>query len=89
VLYALGRHTTELTNQDLAIDSPYNTRLYKGLPPTPIAAPGRKALEAALNPAEGDWIFYVLADDDGSHFFTDSQEEFLEQVEKSRREGIF
>jgi len=89
VLFALGRHTAELTVQDLAIDSPYNTRLYGGLPPTPIAAPGRAALEAALNPAEGNWIFYVLADTDGSHFFTDSEQEFLDQVQKSRDEGIF
>lgn len=89
VLFALGRHTAELTVQDLAIDSPYNTRIYRGLPPTPIAAPGRAALEAALNPVEGDWIFYVLADTDGSHFFTDSEQEFLDQVQKSRDEGIF
>lgn len=89
VLYALGRHTAELTVQDLAIDSPYNTRVYPGLPPTPIAAPGRAALQAALNPADGDWTFYVLASTDGSHFFTDSEAEFLEQVRKSRAEGVF
>lgn len=89
VLYALGRHTAELTVQDLAIDSPYNTRVYPGLPPTPIAAPGRAALQAALSPADGDWLFYVLASTDGSHFFTDSEEEFLAQVSRSRAEGIF
>lgn len=89
VLYAIQRHTAELTQADLAVDSPYNTRLYKGLPPTPIATPGRAALEAALNPAEGDWLFYVLADADGSHFFTDSYDEFLNQVNRSRAEGLF
>ena len=89
VLYAIQRHTAELTVEDLAIDSPYNTRLYKGLPPTPIATPGRAALEAALNPAEGDWLFYVLADADGSHFFTDDYEEFLNQVNRSRADGLF
>lgn len=89
VLYAIQRHTADLTQADLAVDSPYNTRLYKGLPPTPIATPGRAALEAALNPAEGDWLFYVLADADGSHFFTDSYDEFLNQVNRSRAEGLF
>ena len=89
VIYALGRHTTELTFADLNFDSPYNTRLNPGLPPTPIAAPGRAALEAAINPAEGDWLFYVLADEDGSHFFTDDFDEFQQQVAKSRAEGLF
>lgn len=89
VLFAIQRHTADLTVEDLAVDSPYNTRLYKGLPPTPIATPGRAALEAALNPAEGDWLFYVLADADGSHFFTDNYDEFLEQVNSSRAEGLF
>ena len=89
VLYAIQRHTAELTVDDLATDSPYNTRLYKGLPPTPIATPGRAALEAALNPEEGDWLFYVLADADGSHFFTDDYDEFLNQVNRSRADGLF
>ena len=89
VLYAIQRHTADLTVEDLATDSPYNTRLYKGLPPTPIATPGRAALEAALNPEEGDWLFYVLADADGSHFFTDDYNEFLNQVNRSRADGLF
>jgi UPF0755 protein len=41
------------------IDSPYNTYLKKGLPPGPISSPGRKSMEAAVNPAEGDWLFFV------------------------------
>lgn len=66
---------------DLESDSPYNTRRNAGLPPTPIAAPGRAAIEAALNPAEGDWIFYVRDPDasrtpPGGHFFTASSREF-------------
>lgn len=68
-----GRERTEL---DFESDSPYNTRRIAGLPPTPIAAPGRASLEAALNPAEGPWIYYVLADAEGHHFFTDSAAEF-------------
>src|SRR5690606_12058114 len=63
VIYARGpERTGPLTDADLAIDSPYNTRLYPGLPPTPIAAPSRSALDAALHPADGPWLYYVLAD---------------------------
>jgi UPF0755 protein len=60
-----------------------------GLPPTPIAAPSRSALEAALNPAEGPWLFYVLAGEDGSHFFTDDYDEFLRVRDESRAAGLF
>jgi UPF0755 protein len=89
VPYALGVHKTELTASDLEVDSPYNTRRYKGLPPTPIAAPGRASLEAALNPAEGPWIYYVLADAEGNHFFTDDYDEFLAQKQASQDAGLF
>lgn len=89
VIYALGSHKETLTQSDLETDSPYNTRLYPGLPPTPIAAPGRGALEAALFPAEGDWLFYVLADDQGGHFFTSDYNEFLRVKRESQEAGIF
>ncbi len=89
VIYALGERRSQITATDLEVDSPYNTRRNTGLPPTPIAAPGRAALEAALNPAEGDWLFYVLQDRDGTHFFTSDFDAFLDQVRKSREEGIF
>lgn len=78
-----------ITDADLALDSPYNTRLHPGLPPTPIAAPGRAALAAALNPEAGPWLYYVLASEDGSHFFTDDYDEFIAQRDKSRAEGLF
>jgi UPF0755 protein len=61
---------------DFASDSPYNTRRVGGIPPTPIAAPGMASLEAALNPTDGNWIYYVLEDAQGNHFFTDSFQEF-------------
>ncbi|MEA2446973.1 MAG: hypothetical protein QOK47_610 [Actinomycetota bacterium] len=77
VLYALGEHKEELLRSDLAVDSPYNTRLYPGLPPTPIGAPGADSLAAAVHPATGDWLFYVLADCDGHHFFTPDYNAFL------------
>ena len=68
-----------LTADDLEIDSPYNTRLHKGLPPTPIASPGRASIEAALEPADVDFVYYVLCEKDGEgkHRFSVSYEEFL------------
>ena len=59
-----------------------------GLPPTPIAAPGRASIEAALNPADGPWIYYVLEDAEGNHFFTDSDSEFLAAKERCREAGL-
>ncbi|MGY6502308.1 MAG: endolytic transglycosylase MltG [Acidimicrobiales bacterium] len=90
VIYARGpERTGPITDADLAIDSPYNTRLNPGLPPTPIATPSRSALEAARNPADGPWLYYVLADADGSHFFTDDYNEFLRVRDESRAAGLF
>jgi UPF0755 protein len=78
IIYALGEHRTELFESDLEIDSPYNTRLVQGLPPTPIGAPGRESLQAAVNPADGDWLYYVLSDCEGHHAFSVEYEDFLE-----------
>ena len=78
VNYAIGDHKLGLTVSELAIDSPYNTRLYPGLPPTPIGAAGAEALQAAAAPADGEWLFYVLADCDGRHAFSESYDEFLQ-----------
>ncbi len=86
VLYALGEHKEELTRSDLEIDSPYNTRVVAGLPPTPIGAPGEASLEAAVSPADGDWLFYVLADCAGHHAFSVDYDEFL--ANKSAYESL-
>jgi UPF0755 protein len=59
----------QLSTSDLETDGPYNTRIRVGLPPTPIASPGIKSLEAALNPADTDFLYYVLCGDDGHHEF--------------------
>ncbi len=77
VRYAVGKWTEPLTDADLAVDSPYNTRVVKGLPPTPISNPGVAALRAALEPAAVDYLYYVLKDKQGHHFFTASYDEFL------------
>lgn len=77
-LYALEERNRSLTVSDLAIESPYNLRTNLGLPPTPIGAPGQASLEAAMSPAEGEWIFYVLEDCEGNHAFSVTNEEFLQ-----------
>lgn len=86
VNYAIRDHKLGLTVSELATDSPYNTRLYPGLPPTPIGAAGAEALRAAAEPADGDWFFYVLADCDGRHAFSESYDEFL--VDKAAYEAL-
>ena len=89
VLYALGERTDSLTSSQLDVDSPYNTRKNTGLPPTPINSPGRASIEAALNPAEGDWTYYVLTDTDGSHYFTDDYDDFQRAVRDAQERGVF
>lgn len=59
---------------------PYNTRIDQGLPPTPIANPGRAAMAAAINPTPGPWLYYVNGDADGHLFFTASPSEFQRAV---------
>lgn len=84
VQYALPRHKERLTFDDLEYESPYNTYLHTGLPPGPIASPGLASIEAALNPADGDWLFYVLIDPEtGEHAFAETYEEFLEYREQA------
>jgi UPF0755 protein len=86
VEYAVGH--AELTAKDLKSPSPYNTYTRVGLPPTPIAAPGEAAIKAALQPAEGNWIYYVLATEEGEHAFTDSYEEFVDLKAQARAKGL-
>ncbi len=81
VNYALGRDDIGLglTADDLEVDSPYNTRKYPGLPPGPIDSPGDEAIQAALHPAEGTWLWYVTVDlKTGETKFTDDYDQFQE-----------
>ena len=77
----LGR---ELRRRDMSVDSPYNTYKYRGLPPGPIANPGRSALEAALNPDDTDFLYFV-ADGTGGHAFAKTLREHNRNVAEWRR----
>jgi UPF0755 protein len=83
VQYALGKAKEDLKLDDLDVDSPYNTYRNPGLPPGPIASPGRESIQAALEPAQTDYLYYVLEADGEKHFFTDNYEEFLEAKEEA------
>ena len=88
VYYALQRRGGGLTRSDLEVESPYNTRVNPGLPPTPIGLPGRASLEAAINPEPGPWLYYVLADEEGNHAFSESFAEFQRNVADAREKGL-
>ncbi|MBR1781448.1 MAG: endolytic transglycosylase MltG [Oscillospiraceae bacterium] len=77
VQYLLSERKDRLSQEDLAIDSPYNTYLYKGLPAGPICSPGLTALQAAVNPTNTDYFYFILGDDQVTHFFQD-YDAFLE-----------
>jgi UPF0755 protein len=77
VLYGLNRPSGGLSEADLRKDTPYNNRIHKGLPPTPIANPGIASLQAAVAPAKGPWLYYVLdPTHPGHHLFTDDRDVF-------------
>jgi UPF0755 protein len=87
VRYALGLPQRSLTSDDLRVNSPYNTYLHPGLPPGPICNPGLRSIEAAVNPADVDYLYFV-AKGDGSHIFSRTYSEHLRaiaQIKKDRR----
>jgi UPF0755 protein len=84
VIYALlraGRYTGNLRRDDLQFDSPYNTYRYPGLPPGPIAAPGKGSLEAAAAPAAVDYVYFVSRND-GTHEFAHTLDEHNRNVQR-------
>ena len=76
IQYVLGEPKERLDENDLKIDSPYNTYLYKGLPPGPICNPGLDSIMAALEPEEGDYLFFILGEN-GRHIFSRTYQEHL------------
>ncbi len=88
LIYGLGGGKERLLNTDLDSDSVYNTYRRKGLPPTPIASPGRAALQAALAPEPGPWLYYVLADQDGRHAFAVTGADFERLRRQAQAKGL-
>jgi UPF0755 protein len=85
VQYAIGHHVARVLYKHLEIDSPYNTYKYKGLPPGPIASPGKPSIVAALNPATVPYRYFV-AHPDGHHQFTTDFAAHSIAVKQARRE---
>jgi len=82
VIYGLGsRYTGDITRRDLHLDTPYNTYLHRGLPPTPICMPSLASVRAALHPTPGKSLYFV-AKGDGSHVFSDTLAEQEKMIEK-------
>ena len=90
VIYAAllaGRYRGKIYRSDLDRESPYNTYRTAGIPPGPIASPGRRSLEAALNPAAVDYLYFVVdaTKNDGSHLFSTSSADHEAAVRRLRQ----
>lgn len=91
ILYGLGRKGNEggLTKSELETDGPYNSRTRPGLPPTAISLPSKQSLDAAIHPAEGDWLYYVLkTQSPRTHVFTASYKEFEKAKAECQKNGF-
>lgn len=82
--YALDKPLNELTADDLEIDSPYNTYLYPGLPPTPIGNPGLQSITAVLHPTTTPYLYYIT-DEDGEFHYAETFEEHKRNIERYLR----
>jgi UPF0755 protein len=89
VNYALDRASISTTAADRADPSPYNTYQVMGLPPTPISSPGTDAINAALAPAEGSWMYFVKSNDKGESCFSVTLEQHEACVAQARANGVF
>jgi UPF0755 protein len=88
VQYALPERKPTLSFVDLEVDSPYNTYLNPGLPPTPISGVRLTSLQAAADPASTPFFYYVLTNVDGTHSFAETEAEFELLKEQARRDGV-
>lgn len=84
VIYGIKNFSGNLTKKDLQTSTPYNTYTHEGLPIGPIANPGREALEATVNPAPVNYLYFV-SKNDGSHFFSSTYKEHLKAVKQYQK----
>lgn len=86
VNYVIGYKDHEvLTYNDIEIDSPYNTYKYMGLPVGPIASPGKDSIIAALNPKDTEYLYFVLSEDNKTHYFSKTEEEHNAAKQKAEK----
>ena len=88
LIYGMGGKVDRVLFEDLEKDGPYNTYTRKGLPPTPIASPGRDSIRAALNPTPGDWLYYVVIDGQGHHAFATTFKEHKKNIKIAEQNGV-
>ncbi len=88
LIYGMGGNVDRVLFEDLKKDGPFNTYTRKGLPPTPIASPGRESIRAALNPTAGDWLYYVVIDSAGHHAFAKTFKEHKQNIKIAEANGV-
>ncbi|MFI6106468.1 endolytic transglycosylase MltG [Streptomyces sp. NPDC051310] len=88
--YALGRSTLDTSHADTRMDSPYNTYNRQGLPPTPIDNPGEQAMDAAIDPPPGDWLYFVTVRPGDTRFTADYAEHQrnVQEFNEARRDAV-
>jgi uncharacterized YceG family protein len=83
IRYATGNWSRPLRQSELERDTPFNTRLHQGLTPTPIGNPGLSSIRAAANPADRDFLYYVVKPGTcGEHAFSSTEEQFQQDVQR-------
>jgi UPF0755 protein len=88
VNYPLDRREVATTDADRGQATPWNTYLSEGLPATPICSPGADALKAAEHPADGDWLYFVTIDAQGTTLFTRDYQQHLANIELAKSNGV-
>lgn len=86
VQYILKERKEILSNEDTAIDSPYNTYMYKGMPAGPIASPGLSSIRAALEPADTDYLYFLATADGSKNLFSETFEEHNKKLAQTQGE---
>jgi UPF0755 protein len=88
IAYATNTYVYNLTQSDLNVKSPYNTRLHLGLPPGPIDSPDLTAIEAVLHPAQGNWTYFCTVNKHGLTLFTNSASQFQVWSNEAKQNGV-